>query len=238
MAWISVVWGLAIEDPEEGVAGDDPRVDEASLQIFFVTAFNGRVKVHGYTTGDVYPTFELPALDSPSGWANPQARTARGVISSKNVPTNNNPFFGLVIRTVEEDRSLHRHRRDNNNILYETVRVAAQTAFDDGRTPTREELAVAARVASSKMHDRLFRDDDDFIGEAAWIYPNLGVDWWPNSSTDESGLRPGQTIYYERELNRLTSRRENANYRIYQQVFITANNPSGPRLIDDRIENE
>tara|TARA_R110002167_G_C12662194_1_gene650029 strand:- start:516 stop:1217 length:702 start_codon:yes stop_codon:yes gene_type:complete len=232
MAWIKVSWQLRIFDPEEGLPNSEPRVDEPSLQFALVTIFNRIVRLHGYTTGNVLPRFESPGFDSSARVSN-RVTVAAGSISSKNVPTFDNPYFGFVVRAVEQDRSNNRVK--DNNDFYEAVRVEAQRLFDIGEIPTEELLETAAN--SVTLRDRLWRDDDDFLGVNARVFPNLGIDWWPQNAIDESTRPYWMTIYNQPTTDARFIERSNTEYRLNLQCSIVMNDPDGPRLIGDRLEN-
>lgn len=225
MAWIQTRWNLKITDPDEGDPGESPAKDEPSLQFAFVTHFGSEVRVHGYTTGNLFET------NHGLGSTDPRLPDKVGIVSSKNVPTSRNPFFGLVVRAVEQDRSLDRDREDDNESFYAAVGRLAQTVFDSGGTPLAEQLMIAGE--SAELSDRVFRNDDDRIGVGAMVFPTYGSETIPLIPADETSLPRGSRISGTIRTFGFTFTTGSARYVVGCNVRLVTNDPDAPRLIGD-----
>lgn len=227
MAWIQVHWELFIPDPEEGEPGESGAKDEPSLQFALVTAFSGTARVHRYTTGNLFP--HNPGL----GPGDPRTPIKSGDVSSKNVPTERDPFFGIVVRAVEQDRS--QNREDDNDRFYDAIMTAAQARFDVGQSPSVTDLWQAG---NSVALENTWRDDDDLLGVSARVYPFYGSDNWRHLQENEERLGGGgQQIIETRQWFRFAFvSRRTARYELVGQIRLVTNDPGVPRLIGDRTE--
>ncbi len=222
MAWLQIDWALHIPDPEENHRGGDPTKDEPSLQFALVTAFSGAVRVHGYSTGNLFQSggFGVGVI----GWP---GNVPTGSINSKNVPTVRNPFLGLVVRAVEQDSS--NNRDADNKDFYTAVHDAAQLTFDAGGVPTADILWTAGN--SARLRDRWLRDDDDFVGVSARAYPEFGRTI-ARQLDQESALRPGGVVIpgTEEDFEFAFVARSATEYQLQGQVRAVTNDPDQPRL--------
>ncbi|WP_162617550.1 hypothetical protein [Yoonia maritima] len=225
MAWIQNRWSLKVTDPDEGDPGETAAKDEPSLQFAFITHFGSEVRVHGYTTGNLFPT------NHGVGAGDPRRPDKVGIVSSKNVPTTRNPFFGLVVRAVEQDRSLDRDREDDNQRFYDAVGQLTQTVFDSGGVPLAEQLMFAGE--SVELNDRIFRNDDDRIGVGAMVFPNYGSETIPLIPEDESSLSAGARIPGTIRTFGFTFRTSAARYLVGCNIRLVTNDPDAPRLIGE-----
>lgn len=227
MAWLQVRWGLYVRDPEEADPGESAAHDEPSLQFALVTAFDGIVRLHGFSTGNLFP--HNPGL----GGGDPRYPDKSGTVSSKNVPTDRHPFFGLVVRATEEDNSQDRDK-DNDN-FFSSIKLAAQTAFDSGEVPDAATLWSAGN--SVPLKDTWWRDDDDKLGVSARSYPFYGSDSWPHLPDESSLGSGGVQIVETRQWYRFAFvSKRTARYELRGNIVIVTNDPPTPRLIGDRIE--
>ena len=224
MAWLQIDWTLSLPDPEEASRGGDPSNDEPRLQFALVTAFSGEVRMHGFSTDNLFPT---PSL----GTGIIVDPTPDGIVSSKNVPTERNPFFGLAVRAVEEDSSNHRDRDDRD--FFNAVRNAAQDTFDADGVPT---ATVLWRAGSGADLRDPIGDDDDNLGVSARAYPNFGSKLAPHLGSEDSLPAGGAVISAIETFEFRFVRRRNTEYVLTGTVQAVTNDPPPPRLIGDQIE--
>lgn len=224
MAWLQIDWTLGLPDPEEARRGGNPSNDEPRLQFALVTAFDGAVRMHGFSTGNLYP--------SPSpGTGVIVDPTPDGIVSSKNVPTDNNPFLGLVVRAVEEDSSNHRDRDDND--FFTAITNAAQDTFNAGGIPTATVLWRAGN--DTDLRDQI-GDDDDNLGVSARAYPDFGDKLAPHLASEGSLPTGGAIISVIETFEFRFVRRRNTEYVLTGTVQAVTNDPPPPRLIGERID--
>jgi len=159
MAWLQLSWKLDILDNNE-------KSDEPSLQFIFITIFNGDIRINAHRTGNLFASGGFGV--GTFGWPGNQPF---GIFNSKNVPTERNPFLGVVVRALECDNSGSSDRDTDFQNLQDAVRSAVEDNIRSGGIPDSTVLWRAAHGV--KLIDN-FGDDDDRIGVSARAYPEYG----------------------------------------------------------------
>jgi hypothetical protein len=180
--------------------------------------------MHGYSTGNLYP----PSAPWTGQIIDP---TPDGIISSKNVPTENNPYLGLVVRSVEEDSSGERAQDDAD--FFAAVSDAAQATFNSGGVPNADVLWLAGNGA--ELRDD-FGDDDDNLGVSARAYPDFGSKLAPHLPSESSLPSGGAVISVIETFEFRFVRRRHTEYLLTGSVQAVTNDPPPPRMIGDRID--
>ena len=144
-------------------------------KFLFVTADDGRANI------DIVDTGRLG-----NGVRSGQRR--RGHVSSNNVPSRENPFLGVIVRALEDDRSRSSDRNRDRDRLESAVRERAQELLRTNRLNS-DELWLSANNAP--LVDRVFRDDDDKIGVSIRRYPDFGIELTDAARDDNGPISAG-----------------------------------------------
>lgn len=213
MAWLQLGWHLTIAE------GEERSEDEASLQLVFVTIFDGVVRVDSHTTGNLFPAAGIGV--GTIGWP---GGVPFGTFRSRNVPTVRNPFLGFVARAIEQDNSGDSQREEDNQRFYDSIRIAAQDSVRAGSAPDATILWRAGN--SSEVRDN-FGDDDDKVGVSARVFPNYGVDVSSAiREADADTTRPSGSVLPETvEEFHLTFQERGARYEFDGSIRCVTNTP-------------
>lgn len=226
MAWVTVFWRFNAPDPEEASRGGNPINDEPSLQFALITKFgegDEDVRVNTYTTGNLFPHAGVRS--------DPRRADYTGRVSTQNVPTINNPFFGIVVRAIEEDNSSDKNRKADENDFYDAVDSIARERFRAGTQPTATDLWLAGN--SLDLRDRVWRDDDDKVGVSARVYPFFAVDSWPSLLANEGPTRGGGQAIEGTGLgfNFAFTSRSDTHYTLDGNIRYVTNTPPDPHAV-------
>ena len=211
MAWLQLSWKLNILDNNE-------KSDEPSLQFIFITIFDGNIRIHAHRTSNLFASGGF--REGTIGWPGNQPF---GIFNSKNVPTERNPFLGLVVRAIECDNSGSGDRDDDYQNLQDAVRRAVEDTIRAGGVPDSTILWRAANA--TKLIDN-FGDDDDRIGVSARAYPNYG-ERISAAIAAESRLPGGGTVMADTIIPiELGFMEEDAHYKLIDtEIRIVTNDP-------------
>jgi hypothetical protein len=178
VAWLDIKWQLNAWRFNESD-------DEQGLQFAILVTNPARswVGVQPYETGNMSALatqafggrINVPATLTPDrGWVG--------------IPDASKPYFALVVRAIEYDNSSATNRtRDFNNFVT-GIRERAQAVVAAGGFPSEDQLTTWGRAA--RLEDRRWKDDDDNIGTAAFVFPTFGS---PVTEAYYAETRPGLT---------------------------------------------
>jgi len=163
MAWLDIKWQL-------NAWGYNENDDEQGLQFAIILIDSDRnwSGVDRYETGDMSDVARQVMggrIQIP-----PYHIAGRGYVG---IPDSRKPYLGIVVRAVEYDNSSSSNREADYNDFIRVIQEGVQGIVDDGRTPTATDLLSFANTAS--LRDRRWRDDDDLIGNAAFVYSDFGT---------------------------------------------------------------
>lgn len=143
------------------IKSEDRRGDEPQLQVAFVSTVDRALNVQ---------MFSSSALDCDL-----KQGTLRGIIFSDKIPNTEEPFLGIAIRAMDQDKSSKSDRKNDFEALEDSIRNTMFPIFRDELIPTPEQLWEAANAAKIKEVSGIRRDKDDRIGVSARTFPELGL---------------------------------------------------------------
>ena len=159
---LKVNYSLEIIETEER-RGDEPRV-----QFAFIT------RLHDRTHVDIHSGRQL-ANNFKGAPGSRERRTLTDLVDMTSViPTREEPFFGIVARAFDNDKSYWDDRNTDTLVLKHRLEFFLYNEFRDGRTPAGHEVWPIANAAPIKNPRGLIADKDDKIGVSARVFPDLG----------------------------------------------------------------
>jgi len=140
--------------------------DEFRFDFAFITTPNGQANVE-VVTSVVFSerAWTTAVLEDQTGFS--------GRVSSSTHPTVDDPYFALVIRSVEEDASSTAMRQADVLAFTTALREETNSRLSEGAPPTAAQLRAAG--LGVPLEDNA-GDDDDLIGVSTFLNTNLGTE--------------------------------------------------------------